>query len=260
MCYYRYKCANPNVYKYDERHNSTRNQSIGYQLISVCNSSSPDPTIRDLCENPDADTYLDTLFPVTDHSSKLAYRNQYCALCDEYAVLETISQWVMDIECDKPVALTHERMYHIIKERQCNVTFKAPPNIPAKTCILYTISTCNETGLWRVYNETLDTACQLFVDPFNFTYKNVFCFLCNIDAREPVSLSNCPRFNMSVGATSAYNPPFLAIMNLGAILTEQANEQIQCKEKSQFTDDKLVRYSLYSVKSSVSITFKQKPR
>ena len=248
------------MYKYDERHNSTRNQLIGYQLISVCNSSSPDPTIRDLCENPDVDTYLDTLFPVTDHSSNLVYRNQYCALCDEYADLEKVSQWVMDIECDKTVALTHERMYHIIKEHQCNVTFMAPPKIAVETCIPYTISTCNETGLWRVYNETLDTACQIFVDPFNFTYKNVFCFLCNIDTRAPVSLSNCPRFNDSRGSVSPFNPPFLAIMNLGAILTEQANEQIQCKEKSQFTDNKLVRCSLYTVNSSESITFKQKPR
>ena len=248
------------MYRYDEIKNPT--QLIGYQLISVCNSSSPNPTIRDLCENPDVDTYLDTLFPIADHSSNLVYRNQYCALCDEYADLDKISRWFMDIKCNTTVALTYERMLHIIKERQCSVTFKKPIKYAIQSCIPYTISTCNETGQWRVYNETLDTACNSFVDPFNFTFKNVFCFLCNIDNREPIDLPKCAdssRFH-SLGSFSRKPPPFLAIRNFDAILTEQRSKQMQCKEHSQYRDDKLVRYSLHNVNSSTPIAFKQKVR
>ena len=168
----------------------------------------------------------------------------------------------MDIECNTTVALTYERVLRIIKERQCSVTFKEHMRYSIKSCNPYIISMCNETGQWRVYNETLDAACNSFVDPFNFTFKNVFCFLCNTDNREPIDLSNCPNFiNFKAeGFVSRNPPPFLSIRNLDDILTEQRSKQMQCKEHLQYRDDKLVRYSLHYVNSYTTIAFKHKVR
>ena len=91
-------CQPKRVQKWKNKVTQHSKRMIGYQLISVCNSSSPDPTIRELCENPNVDAYLDTLFPVIDASSQLPYRNQYCAMCNEYAELDKISRWDMDIK------------------------------------------------------------------------------------------------------------------------------------------------------------------
>ena len=227
----------PNVYEYDE---SRSYNPQGYQFISTCNASYPNPTIRSLCETPDPDTYLETLYPVTDYTFLRTYRNQFCALCDDNADLKKVVRWEINVSCNAFDAITHEQMVRIIKKRQCNITFKAPEKKKVQGCIPYTISTCNVTGQWRVYNETLETACNSFVDPYNYTYKNVFCYLCNTDDSDHVDQRHCPKIKMKLGSVSGYTPPFLAIMDLNAVSKYQTNENLQCNKATQFTDNKLV--------------------
>ena len=102
------------MYTYDERYPPVHYPLSGHQLIVRCNSSTPDPRIRDLYENPDADRDLETLFPVTDYSTDystgLVYRNQYCALCNDQADFDSIRRWDIEIDCNMSVMLTYEHM------------------------------------------------------------------------------------------------------------------------------------------------------
>ena len=239
----RYKCVDPNVYIYSESYPPIHHPTRGYQLISRCSSSNPDLTIRDLCENPDADRDLETLFPVTDYSTGLDYRNQYCSLCDDQVDLDSVRRWAMDIGCENYITFTYEKLHHIIKERLCNVSFVPPDQENIEACMPYHIAVCNVSGLWQEYNETLELACNSFIDPFNFTYKNVFCFLCNTDSKEPFDLWKCQTFDVHKrGVVTNVNPPFLAMLDLSAVLKKRTNEHIQCNEHAQFRDDKMVRY------------------
>ena len=55
----------PNVYTYMYA-GTILNRMRDKQLISKRISPTPEPTIKDLCENPDVDKDLETMLPVTD--------------------------------------------------------------------------------------------------------------------------------------------------------------------------------------------------
>ena len=239
----------PNIYAYDV---TAQYSMRGKRLISGCKSSTTDPKIKDFCENPAVDKGLDTLIPVTDYSgvdsnTGVYYRNQYCVLCGNQTSFDKIKRWDMYIGCEEEVSYTYENMYQIFKERTCNVTFVSDFGPSPKSCVPYEIGTCNVTGRWNEYNETIERACHSFIDPYNFTYKNVFCFLCNEDNTVPVDLWQCQQMSTSNDtakeSVAAVNVPFRAMLDLSAVVMTQPAVQLQCNEHTQFTDEKMVGVS-----------------
>ena len=232
----------PNVYAND---GTSKYIDSGVQLISRCISSTPNPTIKNLCENPDIDRDIETLIPVTDYSTGLRYRNQYCALCSDQTSYDRIRRWDMNIDCEDDVSYTYEQLYHIFRDRTCNISFSLSDSLPVESCVPYEIGTCNVSGHWKVYNETLERACNSFIDPFNLTYKNVFCFLCNVDTSISVDLSQCRTYNYTRNLKLANfaNVPFLAMLDLSAVLMKQTSihaVQLKCNKHVQFADAKVV--------------------
>ena len=249
----------PNVYVND---GASKYQMSGVQLISRCISSTPNPTIKDLCENPDVDRDLETMIPVTDYSTGLLYRNQYCALCSDQTSYDRIRRWDMNIDCEDDVSYTYEHLYHIFRDRTCNISFASPEYVQVEYCVPYEIGTCNVSGHWKVYNGTLERACNSFIDPFNLTYKNVFCFLCNVDTSISVDLSQCQTYNGAQNKKSVtlVNVPFLAMLDLSAVLMKQTSIhafQLKCNKHVQFADEKVVStvlcmFVLFSIIFSLS--------
>ena len=233
----------PNVYAYD---GTPKYTARGKQLISRCISSTPDPTIKGLCENPGVERDIESMFPVTDYSTELHYRNQYCALCSNLNSFDRIKRWDMNIDCEDQLSYTYEYIRHIFKERTCNVSFIPPNFIPSEPCVPYKIDTCNVTGHWSVYNETLERGCNSFIGPFNLTYKNMFCFLCNIDNSLSVDLRECYIKNdVNKDPVASFNVPFLAMLDLSAVVMRQTSLQaiqLECNKHVQFTDEKIVSY------------------
>ena len=234
----------PNVYTYD---GTILNRLRGKQLISKCISRTPEPTIKDLCENPDVDKDLETMIPVTDLSTELHYRNQYCAICSNQTSFDRIRRWKMNTDCEDDVSFTYEKLYEIFKRRTCNVSFESPTYVPYVSCTTYEIETCNVSGHWNMYNETLEHACNSFIDPFNLTYRNVFCFLCNVDTSISVDLWQCQtlKFNdtQDIAIVTTINVPFLAMLDLSAVAMRHTffqTVQLQCNKHAQFTDEKVV--------------------
>ena len=102
--------------------------------------------------------------------------------------------WDLTIQCDKKIEFNHENLMHVVQENKCMLIIKPPLFSSAKPCNYlgdYTIPNCNVTGLWKYYDDQIDAACHSFLDPFNKTYRNYFCYLCNTGYPEPPEQWSC---------------------------------------------------------------------
>ena len=201
---------------------------------------------REQCENPELSGSVASLVPVYYFGKH--YRNRFCAYCNDISQKSFLTDWRLEIICNEPLLhfLTEETFLQTIKENRCNIFFKTPyiegtrkPFTEMCKEQIYTISKCNVTGLWSAYNETTDIACDSFVDAFNMTYKNYFCWLCNTNGHLPKDRWKCRDPDMGAGAS--INPPFVAILDLSAVKTKDENtEELKCDEDNQFEDRKMV--------------------
>ena len=135
------------------------------------------------------------------------------------------------------IQIDSEDFLQTVEEKRCNVFYWPPATIPTKRCNIptYSISKCNMTGYWQEYNETIDSACEAFLDPFNLTYKNYFCYLCN--KYEDHELKYCQARKDITGVT----PPFTALLDIGEVEAEERDELPKCDTLNQFWDYKRVR-------------------
>ena len=105
--------------------------------------------------------------------------------------------------------------------------------------INYSVSSCNETGLWLHYDENIETACTSFIDPFNLTYKNYFCYMCNTENTEANTDVKNWRCDADPSQIKDITPPFFALLDLSTVTGEEKSVALRC-DSSQFTDHKLV--------------------
>jgi hypothetical protein len=138
-----------------------------------------------MCENEDIDD-ISTKIPVTNMHYNLTFRNKYCAECHGYSD-EPLYPWDLQIACNnatisltKPITI-QDLFQKILKSVECNIFFYPQEWFPLfDTCKRY-ISACNITGHWKTYNRFIDTACNSYIAPYYFKYKNIFCYMCNAD-------------------------------------------------------------------------------
>ena len=222
------------------KNDESNHPRTGYFLIAKCHSPDPDTVIQNLCENPDIDISAVSIIPVTD--GIYHYRNQYCAMCNDDIILYEVVPYTTNIGCEKPTAFTYEKMQKTIKDesRECNVTFTSPLTSVADWCIPSLISTCNVTGLWQKYDGSIERACQSFVDPFNLTFQNMFCYLCNSDTEIQPDRADCGNKTNDGDLVTSVNPPFLAVLDLDSVSRELVKATSKCNAHTQFADEKLV--------------------
>jgi hypothetical protein len=100
---------------------------------------------------------------------------------------EPLYPWDLQIACNnatisltKPLTI-QDLFSKILKSVECNIFFYPQEWFPLfNTCKRY-ISACNISGYWKTYNKFIDTACNSYIAPYNFKYKNIFCYTCNAD-------------------------------------------------------------------------------
>ena len=169
-------------------------------------------------------------------------RNKFCGLCNGKDFTQFTS-WKVEVACHDliDVQIDDSEFLQTVTEQRCNVFYWPPTNIPTVECKMpvYSISTCNETGYWLEYNETIDRACDSFLDPFNLTYKNYFCYLCN--KYETGETGTC-KLTQDIQSVT---PPFSALLGVGGVHGEESEEQLSCDVLKQFSDDKMVRYTYF---------------
>ena len=211
-------------------------------MVAKCNPAYPNNVNRTLCQNPGHDVDHATMVPVTDLTTNEVYRNKYCFYCSKTETHTQLVPWMPAIANDQEIDPTHKTFLNELKAQHGNIIFYGPRYLSANKCDLYrptyNISSCNVTGLWLVYNQTIETACESFTDPFNFTYKNYFCYLCNVAKHLPVEEWICKKSNNTSGHTSI-TPPFSAILDVSVLDRDTSKEALTCT-RDQFPDYKFV--------------------
>ena len=135
-----------------------------------------------LCENNPITGNVGDIIPVTDLVSNTHYKNIHCARCNGKGDTNIMATWSLKIHNDVFNKFPEKDLLAKIRSSKGNIFFVPPDYIMVDACFLppYTISRCNVSGLWSSYDEYIVQSCNLFIDPFNSTYKNSFCYLCNI--------------------------------------------------------------------------------
>ena len=195
------------------------------------------------CKYPAMYSDLEAILPVTDFYFN--YKNKFCALCGSLSKPEEFEYWSVEIYCDKTITFTYETLLATIKREECNLFYRPPKFAPTQQCNVqsYRISTCNETGLWRTYNKTIEHACRAFLDPFNSTYKNYFCYLCNVLEPIPHDSWHC----MNTHRSEEYpHPVFSFVATLDVLKQINDGPLMKCKF-TQYQDKEKVFILLFLI-------------
>ena len=235
----RYGCVNVQYRDGSETHYTTDDR---YWIIVRCDPVTFNATNGYLCENPGIDESVDSIVPVTELSSMVHYRNKYCAYCNGIGEDEKLINWKVKVLSFKYISLPDNKLLAKVRQVHGNIIFEIPGQyIHAHKCNVpsYEITTCNSTGLWLQYDSGIDIACQSFIDPFNFTFKNYFCYLCNsaetLTPDQWMCKSWLPNEELSINIV----PPFFAISDVSIVKGGQSSTSFSCGT-TQFKDEIMV--------------------
>lgn len=209
-------------------------------LVSYCDPDGSHSEYRQQCERPAFDDSLDNIDnfrPVTDTLSRTSYRNIFCADCNGVDRVSLI-KWTIQVGSTNNISITVDNDMKKLRQRRGNLIFLKPRYIFVDKCSLippYHITSCNETGLWTFFDEHIDRACNSFVDPFNSTYKNYFCYLCNKPDSESINEND----SCVIETFNIITPRFFSMLDLSRVEGKRNDIQIQCGT-SQFLDRVLV--------------------
>ena len=151
-----------------------------------------------MCHNPSDE--LGSVVPVTEPGLlSRHFRNKHCAYCNNVDKNSPLIYWKFNLKGTRFITFPAKRILQELVDTRGNIEFlpdkyidiglycKPPPD--------NLIETCNVTRQWQNFNANIKTACESFTDPFNGSYKNIFCFVCNHGNTQLSSLSNdtkCP--------------------------------------------------------------------
>ena len=191
------------------------------------------------CTSPDFTAFLDYLVPVSVLKTNITYKNRYCSYCNGVKESNELLNWDIEFICNGSLTLTDDKLYDKLKKLNCSLFFAPPADVSVEECEVpeYSIAECNATGWWPYYETAIEKACHAFIDPFNRTYQNYFCYVCNTDQPVPRKHWNCLT---ELQPWEEVMPPFVALINLEAVKEWQNDESLQCNLIYQFSNKKKV--------------------
>ena len=198
----------------------------------------PMDNLQDLCENPGNYNFLEAHLPVSEADTRVHYRNVFCAFCWNVSPMQ-LKTWLLEVHCHKQLDVSDRNILLETRNEKCNIFFKPPYYYDQNMCTFpqYTIYECNQSGLLQDKDEMLEWACNKYYDPYNTTYKNFFCYLCNVDDINPPNNLHCPD---ALPSTVTKRAPHIARFELTAWRSARYKE-LMCDEMTEFTDYKMVR-------------------
>lgn len=192
--------------------NTDFNVNTWYWLIDKCDPEYTDSNITNQCLSIGAE--LESVVPVTDPMSNRHFRNKQCAYCNWVNKTSLLVNWKLRIESNRNLYFPIDDLLEEIQATRGNIFFKPPRYASVEECDpvpQYTVETCNVTGLWQNYNANIEAACESYRDPFNFTYKNYFCYLCNNGDIQDIGDANCQHKEVIIDGKT---PQFAADLDL----------------------------------------------
>lgn len=199
-----------------------------YLLVHSCESVNTSSEFRERCENPSQHDFLD-MKPVYSPSTRLNYRNIFCALWNEQ-IESSLIPWKDTAVCDNILSFTdlfsrvelsdNTTFIGFLSNRTTCTFFWTPPtdkSVAGKACVSRSsvISEC--TG--RMYSPTLDDLCREFdqipVRSPDKIYRNIFCVACSKD----ISMTaNAPNLSCSDAKKERRFPGIQVYMNIEAFI------------------------------------------
>ena len=127
--------------------------------------------------------------PVTSHSTKLDYRNVYCARCNGELGIQDAYEFTTDCGTvlGADAAVSFANINDIITEKDCKIKIEMPYNECDTN--LECVRMCPTIDMDSKYQEDIRYLCEdahlmnsmfTYVEVNNTIYKNVFCFLCHV--------------------------------------------------------------------------------
>ena len=234
---------------------SDYNRGSLYWMVTKCSQQGIDQMNENLCENPGVDENIESILPVSNSDLSVHYGSKYCAFCNGQYDINTVDRWKLEILCDEVISLADPNLLAKLQAKGCNIFYRAPLGAKLRDCTpwpSYHMSTCNETGMWNSYDPLVQAACDSFVDPFNYTYKNFFCYLCNSRQRLDVDDSKCSFDDPS--QINDVSPPFFALLDIDMVKRlKDDSPKLGCDPIAQFEDHKLVSHIIASLISFQSL-------
>ena len=206
--------------------------------MTTCNRESTNDDDIYMCETSESE--IETVVPVTEPVTNVHYKNKYCAYCNDVDKSMQLISWKLQIYSSQYISVPRTDLLEVIRRTRSNIIFIPPGYVETHECFTnpdYNIGTCNQTGLWQKYDELVETACEVYTDAFNFTYKNFFCFLCNADTSVIDKDWNCT-------VKLPNSPPFSVVYDLNVIMEGHTTHNLVCND-SQFLDEHMVIYFIF---------------
>ena len=242
----RTNCVLPQFLTSEETTNYPSSQDVeSYWMETSCPKETieffPMDGLQDLCENPGNYNFLEAHLPVSDAVTAVHYRNVFCAYCLNISPMQ-LKIWQLEVHCHKRLYTSDLDILDKTKNEKCNIFYK-PPNLFSEivcTYPQYTIYQCNQSGLWRNKDELIEWACNNYYDPFNGTYQNVFCYICNVEDSLQPNNWYCPMPNVATKSA-----PNIAKFEVGTWRRTLYKKPI-CDPMTQFRDYKMVCHHAYA--------------
>ena len=235
----RYKCV---LSQYLSSSETQYGGSEAFWMVTKCDPDFSNIAITQLCQRPRNE--LETLVPVTDLISNINFRNKFCAQCNNLDINISVISWKLQIHSYDHISFPTDNLLEHIRQTKGNIFFVPPDYVSVQNCDpvpSYEISSCNETGEWPLYDDIIAKGCDSFIDPFNYTYKNYFCYLCNNGQDVSTQDWICPEKDINPEGIPVV---FSAIIDQEIVTAKPTADSLIC-ESSQFKDEILVSTSTH---------------
>ena len=187
--------------------------------------------------------------PVTESSSSYRhFKNKHCAYCNFVDKRTPLIYWKVKIQNSHLLKFPTSNLLQELKRSRGNIFFIIPEylhvSVSADTCKFapenLVIGKCNVTGFWAEYNPVVQKACESYNDIFNYTYRNVFCYMCN---EKMENIQNWIKEDVpcTERIIVAQKPQFSATLDVKFVKEGHSENDIMC-EDDQIQDFYLVCY------------------
>ena len=225
-------CVRPQI----QREQNVYLDSLAYRMIGKCPAEQSDTTVDKQCQKGFSNVGFNNIVPVTSYASNMTYVNIHCLKCNENTSLEIkIKYWspIITIESwgythhfftDPQDTVSYLLKYEYFNGMKTGNIHFVPPNPELlQPCQQYDVTSCNETGLWDVYNKTTEELClsgysmpvirRPSATGTALSFRNMACLYCNqpnesfgklvirkgsICLKRKTIFGPTPRFNMTL--------------------------------------------------------------
>ena len=245
------ECVRPQVF---HQVNYQLDFDEAYHMVTSCPADYPELSISSKCHViRDSDDNILDLIPVTYLVTGITYVNKYCLLCNEHDTLDMslVHAWQprfvfkRNYYPDSAFYITPQSILPVFKSvisNSGNIQFVPPKSAFTLPCQKFDISSCNQTGLWHIYDEMMEKVCDtgnslpiIHTVPKNkvMVFKNIACVHCNVPQEKNEIQLSC-RFHV----LEEYNV-FSLSLNIDA-LDEDKSSREKVETSEFYIDDTVV--------------------